>query len=133
MARYIHAITGAALDGKAVRTRLETRPTLALGNNVSVTEEEIIQKHYLTRRCIPLAEIVWAYRQVAQSSLKVGRASGMISEQRVVVHTAPTQSFMFVFDHEEDAKKLLKFIQKRVPECAIGKTPENMARFGAAE
>ena len=131
MARYIHAVTGAALDGKAIGDRLQTRPVSGLGNNVTVTEEEIVQKHYLTRRCVPLKEIVWAYRQVAQSPLKVGRASGMISEQRVVVHTSAEQSCMFVFDHEEDAKKLLKLIEKRVPGCAIGKTEENVARFGA--
>ena len=40
---------------------------------------------------------------------------------------------MFVFDHEEDAKKLLKYIQKAVPDCAIGVTDENKARFGAAK
>ena len=46
---------------------------------MTATEEEIIQKHYLKRRVVPLKEIVWAYRQVAQSPLKVGKVSGMIS------------------------------------------------------
>lgn len=129
MSKFIHAITGEVLNKQEIKQRLETRPTLKLANNVVATEGEIIQKHYLQRRCVPLQEIIWAYRQVARGELKIGKASGMISEQRVVVHTAPDKSFMFVFDHEEGAQKLLKYIQKMVPECVIGATEENKARF----
>lgn len=130
MAKYIHCITGERLPKEEIQQRLNTRPSLKLSNNVIATEEEILQKHYLSYRVIPLKEIVWAYRQVAQGEVKIGKINGRLSEQRVVVHTAPDKSFMFIFDHEDGAKKLLKFIEKKVPGCAIGATDENKARFG---
>jgi len=92
-----------------------------------------VYKRHLKRYYISWNEIIWAFRQVATSHVKIGRAKGMLSEHRVLLYTAPDKHCTIVFDHEDPAKELLKMVQKMQPECAIGFTPENKERFGVTE
>ena len=124
-----HCMTKNAAPEEVVQ-RSKAPEALTMLNNVTVTEKEIIFPSNFKRMYMPFEEIVWAYRQVAESRVSLGCCGGVIEEFRVIVRNAEGQTAMITYDREDNAKQLLEMIRERCPDAAIGFTKENKERFG---
>lgn len=129
MAKLLHAVTGEVAPQEIV-SRWKNGNNTPMTNSVIAGEREIFFRQKWKHYYMPYEELIWAYRQVAESHVTLGCCGGVIQEFRVIMRPKQGEDAKVWFDRETEAVQLMDIIQQRNPDCAIGFTDENKKRFG---
>lgn len=96
---------------------------------VTVADGKILYRKRLESCEIPIADLVWAYLQQGEPTVKMCGNSMETEAGRVIVVDKNGKKEVFRFESMQEARELLARIQQANPDLAVGYTEENRRRF----
>lgn len=94
-----------------------------------VENEKLIYKKALSRKELPVSDIVWVYLQIEEGT--GGMCCGQYDYKiyRVVVHTASGEILKFQYENEKTARSVFDSISSSSSSIDVGFTPENKKKY----
>jgi len=126
--RFVAAVKGAAVSAGADALAEEYERADRCGP-VRVGDSHVFADGLARVRCLPLAEVAWAYQRQEDSRLTCCCGAGTISTHYLVLSTAGNRQWKIEVERKADAERALEAVARRSPNAETGYSEALARRF----